>query len=58
MVIWNAKDLGIDQAQKKKVKLHKLFQPVRDTKCEMVTGNTPEESAENLALKLRQAKVF
>ena len=55
---WTAKDLGIDQPQAKKAKLFKLFQPVRDTKCEMIGGDTPEEAAEKLALRLREVKAI
>jgi hypothetical protein len=36
----------------------KLFQPVREEACEIVEGETPEEAATNLALKLREAKVI
>jgi hypothetical protein len=38
--------------------MQKLFQPVHEGKCELATGDTPEESAANLALKLREAKIF
>ncbi len=55
---WTAKDLGIDTAQFKKTKLVKLFQPVREGKCEIVAGSTPEEAAANLAARLKEQKVI
>jgi electron transfer flavoprotein beta subunit len=58
ITVWTAKDLGINQLPAKKTTLFKLFQPVRDTKCEMISGASPEEAAENLANRLKQAKVL
>ena len=58
MTIWTPKDLGIDQPQTKKAKLFKLFQPTRDTKCEIIGGDTPEEAAEKLATRLREVKAI
>jgi len=55
---WTSKDLGITAAQFKKTTLVKLFQPVREGKCEMVAGGTPEEAAANLAAKLKEKKVI
>jgi electron transfer flavoprotein beta subunit len=36
----------------------KLFQPVREAKCEIVSGDSPYEMGANLASKLREAKLF
>ena len=58
VTVWTAKDLGINQPQKKKVNLHALFSPVRETKCEIVTANTQEEAAAKLAYKLREVKAI
>jgi electron transfer flavoprotein beta subunit len=58
VTIWNAKELGLNEPQKKKTILYKIFQPVRDTKCEIVAGDTPEEAAGKLASRLRDVKVF
>lgn len=55
---WTAGDLGISPVQFKKTTLIKLFQPVREGKCEMVTGGTPEEAAANLAVMLKENKVI
>ncbi|MBI2329137.1 MAG: electron transfer flavoprotein subunit beta/FixA family protein, partial [Chloroflexi bacterium] len=39
-------------------KLLKLFQPVYAGKCEIIGGETVEEAAVSLALKLREAKIL
>jgi electron transfer flavoprotein beta subunit len=52
------KDLGMTTAQFKKTTLVKLFQPVREGKCEVVPGATPEEAAANLAAKLKEKKLI
>lgn len=61
-VVWKPSDIGIDAAQAgtagRRVKLNRLFQPVYEGKCEFAPGDTPEESAVNLALKLREAKAL
>jgi electron transfer flavoprotein beta subunit len=61
-VIWEPEDIGIDPSKiggrGKKLKLLKLFKPVREGKCEMIEGETLEEAAINLAQKLREAKVL
>ena len=55
-------DLGLDASQVgaagRASKLDKLFQPVKEAKCEIVEGETAEEAAANLAVKLREAKVL
>ncbi len=60
--IWQPADVGVDPSQigaaGRRIKLLKLFQPVREGKCEIVEGDSPEEAAANLALKLREAKVL
>ncbi len=53
-----AKDLGVNATGFKKTSLVKLFQPVREGKCEIIGGATPEEAAANLALKLKEKKVI
>lgn len=61
-VVWKPADIGLDAAQAgaagRRVRLRKLFQPVHAGKCEMVEGESPEESGVNLALKLREAKLL
>jgi electron transfer flavoprotein beta subunit len=56
-IIWKAGDIGYETTISKKTKLQKLFQPVHEAKCEFAAGETPEEMAVNLAVKLREAKI-
>lgn len=61
-IIWKPQDLGIDAsqigAQGRVSKLAKLFQPVKEAKCEIIEGESADEAAVNLALRLREAKVL
>jgi electron transfer flavoprotein beta subunit len=61
-IIWKPADIGVDPARigasGRKSRLIKLYQPVRDTKCEIVAADTPEESAAKLAQRLRDVKVL
>jgi electron transfer flavoprotein beta subunit len=60
--IWKPADIGIDAAQigetGRRSKLVKLFQPVREGKCDFVTADTPAEAGTKLAEKLREAKLI
>jgi len=59
---WTAQDIGADASQLgaagTRIKLLKVFQPVKEGKCEIIEGESPEEAAANLALKLREAKLL
>ncbi|MBI2851391.1 MAG: electron transfer flavoprotein subunit beta/FixA family protein [Chloroflexi bacterium] len=58
-VVWKPADIGADPARLgRRAKLVKLFQPVREGKVEIITGETPEEAGAKLALKLREIKVL
>ena len=61
-VIWKPDDIGVKpvhtSASEHCLKIRKLFQPIHEGKCEIIEGETPEEAAVNLALKLREAKVL
>ncbi len=61
-VVWKPADIGVNPTQVgaagRRTKLLRLFQPVREGKCEVVGGESSEEAAVNLALKLREAKVL
>jgi electron transfer flavoprotein beta subunit len=58
-VVWKPADIGVNPAQigaaGRQTSLLKLFQPVREGKCEVIGGQTPEEAGANLAVKLREA---
>ncbi len=61
-IIWKPADIGVDTSQigasGRRLKLLKLFQPVKEAKCEIVGGDSPTEIGINLALKLREAKII
>jgi len=61
-IIWKPADIGVDSPQigdaGRRTKLLKLFRPVHESKCEIVGGESPEEAAANLALKLREHKIL
>jgi electron transfer flavoprotein beta subunit len=60
--VWKPADIGAEASQigaaGRRAKLLKLFQPAREGKCEIIEGESPEEAAVNLALKLREVKVL
>jgi electron transfer flavoprotein beta subunit len=61
-ITWKLADIGVDPSRvgvsARKSEMIKLFQPVREGRCEMIEGSTPEESGINLALRLREAKIL
>ncbi|OGO04439.1 MAG: hypothetical protein A2Y91_01760 [Chloroflexi bacterium RBG_13_54_8] len=61
-IVWKPQDIGVDPAKigakGRRTKLVKLFQPVKEGKCEIIEGENPADAAVNLALRLRQAKVL
>ncbi|MFC2033823.1 electron transfer flavoprotein subunit beta/FixA family protein [Chloroflexota bacterium] len=61
-IVWKPADIGVDPAQigdaGRRTKLLKLFQPVIEGECEVIEGESLEEAAENLAVKLREAKIL
>ncbi|MDP2646579.1 MAG: electron transfer flavoprotein subunit beta/FixA family protein [Desulfobacterales bacterium] len=60
--IWKPADIGVTSSQVgaagRRTRLVRLFKPVREERCEIVEGDSAEESGVNLALKLRGAKVL
>jgi electron transfer flavoprotein beta subunit len=61
-VIWKPADIGLEPSQVgaagRRSKLDKLFQPVKEAKCEVIEGETPAEAGANLAVRLREAKLL
>ncbi|HEY4712408.1 MAG TPA: electron transfer flavoprotein subunit beta/FixA family protein [Dehalococcoidia bacterium] len=61
-VIWKPADIGLEPSQVgvagRRSKLDKLFQPVKEAKCEIIKGETPAEAGANLAVRLREAKLL
>ena len=61
-IIWKPADIGLEPSQVgvagRRSKLDKLFQPVKEAKCEIIKGETPAEAGANLAMRLREAKLL
>jgi electron transfer flavoprotein beta subunit len=60
--VWKPADIGVNPAQigaaGRKTKLLKLFQPVREGKCEIVGADSPAEAGTKLANRLREVKLI
>ena len=56
--VWKAQDLVVEPSQARRTNMLNLFVPVHEVKVEIVEGESPEEAAENLALKLRENKIL
>jgi electron transfer flavoprotein beta subunit len=56
LTVWNAQALGLEPGKISPTRFVKMFQPTRETKCEMIAGAGPEEKAVNLAIKLKDIK--
>ena len=58
----SAADLGLDGsdvgAAGSRVEMHALYQPTSDIEVDIVEGDTPEEKAQGLVAKLREAKII
>ncbi len=57
-VVWKPADIGVTPSSTTKAKTQKLFQPAYEGKCEFVEGDSAEETAVTLAVKIREAKIF
>lgn len=60
--VWNAKEINADTskigAAGRRTNMLKLYIPVRESKCEIISGENEEDAANKLALKLREAKLI
>jgi len=60
--VWKAADLQVDAARlgtaSRRAEVDDLYIPVRDSKCEVIDGETAEEKADRLALRLRELKLI
>ncbi len=60
--VWTTQDLGLSTSEVgaagARIKLQKLYIPVREGKCEVIEGESLEEAAVSLALKLRDKKII
>ena len=56
---WSAADIGVDAAAlAPRLTLEALYVPVVDTKVELMEGDTPEEQAQALVRRLKDAKLI
>jgi len=57
--VWTLADLGLSTEQlQPKIKVEKLYIPVKQSNVEIIEGDSPEEQAAALARKLRDAKLI
>jgi len=61
-IVWKPEDIGMDPSETgesgRKLKLLKLFKPVREGECEIVEAENPQEAARSLAVRLREVKII
>jgi len=55
---WRCQDLGIESPPMRRTKMLKLYIPHKEARCQIVEGETEEEAAVNLALKLREDRII
>ena len=60
--VWDKEALGLDSASvgsdNRLLALEALYVPKVESNVEVIQGDSPEEKARNLALKLREAKLI
>jgi electron transfer flavoprotein beta subunit len=60
--LWKPADIGLEPSQVgaagRRTRLDRLFQPVKEAKCEIIEGETPAEAGANLAVRLKEAKLL
>lgn len=56
--VWGCQDLGIAAFPMRQTRMIDLYIPQRESRCEIIDGNTEEEAAANLALRLREARIL
>jgi electron transfer flavoprotein alpha/beta subunit len=55
---WGYHDIGIEALPVRRTSMIDLYIPRRESKCEIVNGNSEEESAVNLALRLCESRIL
>jgi electron transfer flavoprotein beta subunit len=59
ITVRNGQELGVDVSRLKRLNLVSLSAPQgRQTECQFIEGETPEEAGANLALKVREAQLL
>ncbi len=61
-IVWGPAGIGADASKTgtagRRSKLLKLFQPAKESKCEIIGGESPEQAGANLAARLREAALL
>jgi electron transfer flavoprotein beta subunit len=61
-VIWKPADIGLDAdgcgEKARRIATTRLYLPVFETTCELVGGDTAQEAAQNLAVRLREERIL
>ena len=58
-VVWKAADLNLDPGMlTPRVRIERVFIPVKESHCEFIQGETPADAGRKLALKLREGKIL
>jgi electron transfer flavoprotein beta subunit len=61
-VIWKPADIGLEASQVgaagRRSKLDRLFQPVKEAKCEIIEGESPADAGAKLAIRLKETKLL
>lgn len=62
IAVWKAGDAGVDPTRvgpgARRLALRAVTMPQRESRCELVTGETPAEQAQRLAARLRELKAI
>jgi electron transfer flavoprotein beta subunit len=56
--IWKLAELGITLPLERRIRMQRLFIPEREENCELINSETTEKAGANLAIKLREFKLF
>jgi electron transfer flavoprotein alpha/beta subunit len=56
--VWGYQDIGIEALPVRRTSMIDLYIPLRESKCEIVNGNSEEEAAANLALRLWESRIL
>lgn len=61
-IIWKPADIGVTPSQVgaegRRIRLQKLFQPISESRCEIIEEESLEEAGASLALRLRETNIL
>jgi electron transfer flavoprotein beta subunit len=58
LTTWNTQDLEVELSPAGRSRLLQLFIPEKESRCQMIEGETPAEAGAKLAVTLRESKVI